>query len=65
MSEISGNSRGNLVAIVPDQAQKVAIWWQKSWENPGRSGKKLMNSVPKCGKTGKYKEETSDSSGIT
>jgi hypothetical protein len=24
-----------------------------------------MNSVPKCGKTGKYKEETSDSSGIT
>ena len=46
------------MAILSDVAQKVAIWWQKSLEIAGKSGKNLRNSVPKRGKIGKYKEET-------
>jgi hypothetical protein len=43
----------------------VAIWWQKSSEIPGKSGKDLSICAANCGKTGKYKEETSNPSGIT
>jgi len=53
------------VAILLHEPKKVAIWWQKSAEIPGKSGKDLSICAPNYGKTGKYKEETSDSSGIT
>jgi len=53
------------VATGPSQLIKVAFWWQKSAEIPGKSGKELRVFTPKRGKTRKYKEETSDPGGIT
>jgi len=53
------------VAIILNQAEKVAIWWQITSEIPGKSGKILSRCAPNCGKTGKSQEETSNSSGIT
>jgi len=53
------------VAILQNYGWKVAIRWQKSAEFSGKSGKKLSDSSSKRGKIRKYKEETSDSSGIT
>ena len=43
----------------------MAFPWQKSWETKGKSGNEMIQYATICGKYGKTREETVNSSGIT